>query len=66
MHYIAALDVGTTTVRCFVLNETCEIKGSAVEVVSGRMNPKTSAPKIFMNEFRLRLFCMFQTCRCNC
>ena len=33
MHYIAALDVGTTTVRCFVLNEKCEIKGSAVEAV---------------------------------
>lgn len=33
MQYIAALDVGTTTVRCFVLNEKCEIKGSSVEAV---------------------------------
>ncbi|KAI8118783.1 putative glycerol kinase 5 [Lucilia cuprina] len=39
MHYIAALDVGTTTVRCFVLNEKCEIRGSAVEAVE-LLNPK--------------------------
>ncbi|XP_065360323.1 putative glycerol kinase 5 [Calliphora vicina] len=39
MHYIAALDVGTTTVRCFVLNEKCEIKGSAVEAVE-LLNPQ--------------------------
>ncbi|KAM7356588.1 glycerol kinase 5 isoform 2-T2 [Cochliomyia hominivorax] len=33
MNYIAALDVGTTTVRCFVLNDKCEIRGSAVKAV---------------------------------
>ncbi|XP_061393080.1 putative glycerol kinase 5 [Musca vetustissima] len=39
MSYIAALDVGTTTVRCFVLNEKCEIKSCAVEEVQ-LLNPK--------------------------
>ncbi|KAL9911219.1 glycerol kinase 5 isoform 1-T3 [Glossina fuscipes fuscipes] len=39
MQYIAALDVGTTTVRCFVLNENCEIKGSSVQLVE-LLNPK--------------------------
>lgn len=31
--YIAALDIGTTTVRCFILNEDCKIQGSAKELV---------------------------------
>ncbi|XP_075157684.1 glycerol kinase 5 [Haematobia irritans] len=39
MCYIAALDVGTTSVRCFVLSEKCEIKGYAVEAVQ-LLNPK--------------------------
>uniref|UniRef100_A0A1B0A731 Glycerol kinase n=1 Tax=Glossina pallidipes TaxID=7398 RepID=A0A1B0A731_GLOPL len=39
MQYIAALDVGTTTVRCFVLNENCEIKGSSTQLVE-LLNPK--------------------------
>ncbi|XP_013115565.2 putative glycerol kinase 5 [Stomoxys calcitrans] len=39
MRYIAALDVGTTSVRCFVLNEKCEIIGSAVEGVE-LLNPQ--------------------------
>ncbi|XP_030385400.1 putative glycerol kinase 5 isoform X2 [Scaptodrosophila lebanonensis] len=37
--HIAALDVGTTSVRCFVQDENCSIKGSAVEAVE-LLNPK--------------------------
>lgn len=32
--FIAALDVGTTCVRCFVLDERCAVRGSAVDAVS--------------------------------
>uniref|UniRef100_A0A1A9W3H6 Glycerol kinase 5 n=1 Tax=Glossina brevipalpis TaxID=37001 RepID=A0A1A9W3H6_9MUSC len=39
MQYIAALDVGTTTVRCFILNENCEIKGSSKRLVE-LLNPE--------------------------
>lgn len=31
--YLAALDIGTTTVRCFILNEDCKIQGTAKELV---------------------------------
>ncbi|XP_017135367.1 putative glycerol kinase 5 [Drosophila miranda] len=37
--YIAALDVGTTCVRCFVLDEKCLVKGSAVDEVE-LLNPQ--------------------------
>jgi len=32
--FILALDVGTTCVRSFVLDEQCEVRGSAVDAVS--------------------------------
>ncbi|SPP77126.1 putative glycerol kinase 5 [Drosophila guanche] len=37
--YIAALDVGTTCVRCFVLDDKCLVKGQAVDAVE-LLNPQ--------------------------
>ncbi|KAH8251105.1 hypothetical protein KR026_011590 [Drosophila bipectinata] len=37
--FIAALDVGTTCVRCFVLDERCAVRGSAVDAVK-LLNPQ--------------------------
>ncbi|XP_011195724.2 putative glycerol kinase 5 [Zeugodacus cucurbitae] len=39
MVYIATLDVGTTTVRCFITNDKCEVLGSATERVD-LLNPQ--------------------------
>lgn len=39
MSFIASLDVGTTSLRCFVFDENCQIKGSATELVE-LLNPK--------------------------
>lgn len=57
MSYIAALDVGTTTVRCFVLNEKCEIKSCSVEQVR---TVTCAVPWKFMNE-NLRFSCSSAT-----
>ncbi|KAH8379435.1 hypothetical protein KR009_004978, partial [Drosophila setifemur] len=37
--FIAALDVGTTCVRCFILDEQCAVRGSAVDAVE-LLNPQ--------------------------
>ncbi|KAH8234785.1 hypothetical protein KR032_003158 [Drosophila birchii] len=37
--FIAALDVGTTCVRCFILDEGCVVRGSAVDAVR-LLNPQ--------------------------
>ncbi|XP_068149601.1 putative glycerol kinase 5 [Drosophila tropicalis] len=37
--YIAALDVGTTSVRCFILDEKCTVKGSSTDAVE-LLNPQ--------------------------
>ncbi|XP_052848085.1 putative glycerol kinase 5 [Drosophila gunungcola] len=37
--FIAALDVGTTCVRCFILDERCVVRGSAVDAVE-LLNPQ--------------------------
>ncbi|ALC43014.1 CG1271 [Drosophila busckii] len=37
--YIAALDVGTTNLRCFVLDENCTVQGSAADTVE-LLNPQ--------------------------
>ncbi|KAH8288023.1 hypothetical protein KR018_000997 [Drosophila ironensis] len=37
--FIAALDVGTTCVRCFVMDEKCEVRGSAADAVK-LLNPQ--------------------------
>ncbi|XP_055913478.1 putative glycerol kinase 5 [Eupeodes corollae] len=39
MSFIASLDVGTTSLRCFIFNENCQIKGSASELVE-LLNPR--------------------------
>lgn len=44
--FIAALDVGTTCVRCFILDERCVVRGSAVDAVSGPTDIISLNPRV--------------------